>query len=228
MSPAPVRAVLVDALGTLVRLDPPAPALVRELSERVGAEVSEADAERGFAVEIGYYLEHQLEGRDERSLAELRGRCAAVLARELGIDDVDPAAVAEAMLAALSFTPYPDAAPALRELRAGGLGVVAASNWDCSLPGVLRAAGLWDLLDGAATSATAGATKPDPAVFREALAIAGVAPGEALHVGDSPENDLAGARGAGVGAVLLVRDGRPPQGALATLADLPSLVFGPA
>lgn len=228
MSAAGTRAVLIDALGTLVALDPPAPALVRELRSRAGVEVSEAAAERAFAAEIGYYLQHQLEGHDERSLAELRRRCAGVLARELGIEDADPAAVTAAMLAALSFTPYPDAAPALRELRSGGVTVVAASNWDCSLPDFLRTAGLWDLLDGAATSAAAGAAKPDPAVFQEALAIAGVEPEQALHVGDSPENDLAGARAAGVRGVLLVRDGRPPDGALATLADLPSLVFGPA
>lgn len=226
MSAGPVRAVLVDAFGTLVRLDPPAPRLVRELRERLGVEVSEERAERGFAAEIGYYLEHQLEGRDQASLADLRGRCAAVLARELGIEDAEPAAVTGAMLTALSFTPYPDAAPALEQMRARGLTVVVASNWDCSLAHFLREAGLWDLLDGAVTSAQAGAAKPDPAVFRAALAVAGVEPEQALHVGDSPEGDLEGARAAGVRGVLLVRDGRPPEGALTTLAELPALVFG--
>jgi hypothetical protein len=54
-----VTAVLLDALGTLVALDPPAPRLRRLLAEE-GYEVSEEQAAAGFAAEISYYLEHHL------------------------------------------------------------------------------------------------------------------------------------------------------------------------
>lgn len=219
------RAVLFDAMGTLVHLRPPAPLLAEALRKHAGVEVSEEEAGRGFAAEVGYYMEHQIEGRDAESLAGLRRRCAAVLARELGLEHADPEPLTRAMMAGLSFAAYEDSAPVLRDLRARGVAVVAASNWDCSLPEFLRGAGLWDLLDGAATSAEAGAAKPDPAVFERALAIAGVTPGEAVHVGDSPEADLEGARASGVRGVLLVRDGEPPPGAIASLAELPSLLF---
>jgi putative hydrolase of the HAD superfamily len=54
-----VRAVLLDALGTLVELQPPAPRLQRLLRE-AGFEVSEERAAAGFMAEIAYYLDHHL------------------------------------------------------------------------------------------------------------------------------------------------------------------------
>ncbi len=104
---------------------------------------------------------------------------------------------------------------------------MAASNWDCSLPEWLEGAGLWELLDGAASSAVVGEPKPSPAVFHAALELAGVEPGEALHVGDSVENDVEGARAAGVRAVLVDRTGaRAPAGveAVSSLHGVASLV----
>jgi putative hydrolase of the HAD superfamily len=206
------RAVLLDALGTLVRLDPPAPRLRDELAS-YGFEVEPATTERAFAAEIAYYLEHHTEGRDPSSLAELRNRCAAVLHDALGVPALPIATAREAMLAAIRFEPYDDAAPALRGLRERGLRIVVASNWDCSLPDVLARAGLGPLLDGVVSSAAAGARKPDPRLFRAALQLAGCAPDEAVHAGDSLANDVAGARGAGLRAVLVDRSGRadPPR-----------------
>jgi putative hydrolase of the HAD superfamily len=208
----PVKAVLLDALGTLVALEPPAPRLRAELERRTGVDVGLEAAERGFRAEISYYLAQHMEGRDEESLERLRDRCAAALGDGLGVDGLDPAAVREAMLAALRFEPFPDVVPGLRALRERGLRLVVASNWDCSLPGWLAAAGLWELLDGAVSSAVVGAAKPDPAVFRAALELAGARPGEAVHVGDSLDNDVAGARAAGIRAVLVQRAGEPPAG----------------
>src|SRR5205823_7787024 len=111
----------------------------------------------------------------------------------------------------IRFDAYPDAAPALRDLRARGIRLVVASNWDCSLPEVLERAGLASLLDGVVSSAMVGAAKPDPAVFEGALREAGCAPEHALHVGDSLSKDVAGAARAGVATVLLDRAGEHPR-----------------
>jgi putative hydrolase of the HAD superfamily len=220
------RALLLDALGTLVRLEPPPPRL-REQLGRLGIEVSEVDAERAFAAEIAYYLEHHGEGRDAASLELLRDRCAAVLARELGLDHAELGVVRAAMLDSLEFTPFPEVPAALRELRELGLRLVVASNWDCSLPEVLERAGLRSLVDGVVSSAVAGAPKPDPAVFREALRMAGVGAAEAVHVGDSARNDVEGARAAGVRALLVLRHGEAPAGveSVRSLAELAPLLF---
>lgn len=219
------RAVLIDVLGTLVELQPPAPRLRAELAER-GIEVTLERAAAAIGAEISYYLAHHMDGADPEGLDDLRDRCAREVARELGTAPDRHADVRAAMLAALRFSAFPDAAPALAALREAGVRIVAASNWDCSLPETLQRTGLARLVDGTVSSAVAGAAKPDPAVFHAALELAGCAAEEALFVGDSLENDVHGARGAGIRAVLLARAGGAPEGvpAIGSLMELPPLV----
>jgi putative hydrolase of the HAD superfamily len=221
-----VEAVLIDALGTLVELRPPAPRLRAILADE-GFDVTEEQATAGFRAEIGYYLEHHLEGADPDSLEDLRDRCAGVLMDALALPDLDRAVARRALLGALAFEPYPDAVPALRDLRSRGLRLVIASNWDCSLSDWLAPLGLLDLVDGVVTSADAHAAKPAPAAFAAALEIAGVGPDEAVHVGDSVENDIEGARAAGIRALLVWRDGgAPPAGveAVRSLTEVGALL----
>jgi putative hydrolase of the HAD superfamily len=220
-----VTTVFLDALGTLVWLEPPAPRLRALLAEQ-GHEVSEDRAAAAFQAEISYYLEHHLEGSDPAALDDLRDRCARILLDTLELPALDHAGARRAMLAALSFEPYPEVPEVLRELRAGGRTLVAVSNWDCSLPDWLAGAGLLELLDGVVSSGAAGAAKPDPAIFARALELVGARPENALHVGDSLDKDVAGARAAGIRALLVCRDGDPPDGveAIGTLAELPSLL----
>jgi putative hydrolase of the HAD superfamily len=221
----PVRAVLLDALGTLVELQPPAPRLQRALRED-GIAVTEEQAARGFAAEIAYYLDHHLEGSDRERLERLRDRCAEEMRKALGVPELDHATARRAMLGALEFIPYPDVLPALGELRERGLTLVIASNWDCSLPDWLRPTGILELVDGVVTSAEVGAGKPDPRVFERALQVAGAEPAEALHAGDKVDNDVEGAAAAGVRGVLVQREGVPPPGveAVASLSELAALL----
>ena len=220
-----VQAVLIDVLGTLVYLDEPGPHLRAELAKR-DIRVSEEDAAAAIGAEIGYYLAHHMDGATEDGLEDLRDRCAGEILHALGLPGERHAEVRAAMLDALVFTPFDDVVPALRELRERGVTVVAASNWDCSLPDAMARIGLGDLLDGAVSSAVAGAAKPDPAVFLAALRVAGCAPEDALFAGDSLENDVRGAEAAGMRAVLVVRDEMPPTGveAVRSLRDLPALI----
>lgn len=194
----PTRVVLLDALGTLVELEPPSV----HLRAALGDAVPEQRIESAVRAEIRYYREHSDEGRDPESLADLRRRCAAVLSRELGVE-----VSAHTLIEAIRFRPYPDATPALRFLRRRGVGAICVSNWDCSLPGVLERCGLAGLLAGVVPSAVAGARKPSSEIFARALELAGRRADEALHVGDTPDEDIAGARSAGIRAVLIDRRG---------------------
>jgi putative hydrolase of the HAD superfamily len=217
--------VFLDALGTLVELQPPAPRLRARLAE-AGFEVSEERAAAGIAAEIGYYLAHHLDGADRASLDALRDRCAAVMMEALALDGLDHATARRAMLAALEFRPYDDVVPALTALRRGGHRLVIVSNWDCSLPEWLGPAGVIGLVDGVVTSADVGAAKPDARVFRRALELAGVRPEQGVHVGDSLDNDVAGARAIGLRAVLVHRAGEPPPDVewIRSLDELPALL----
>jgi putative hydrolase of the HAD superfamily len=124
------------------------------------------------------------------------------------------------MLASLRFSAQPDARDALVALRARALSLIVVSNWDCGLARVLEAIGLAELLDGVISSGAVGHAKPDPGIFHAALALAGVTPAEAVHVGDSIENDVCGALAAEIGAILL-RRGAPSEASAEPLVGVP-------
>ena len=192
------KAVFLDALGTLVELEPPWVGLRAAL----GDGILDERLVGAVRAEMAYYKDHSHEGRDPESLADLRARCAEVLSRELGTE-----VSAETLVDSIRFAPYPDALPALKALRAAGMKLVCVSNWDISLEQVLDRCGLAEHLDGAISSAVAGARKPDPAIFAPALERAGCTAEEALHVGDTAEEDLDAARAAGIRALLIDRKG---------------------
>jgi putative hydrolase of the HAD superfamily len=222
--PEPIRAILLDALGTLLELEPPAPFLRAELSQRFGVALSETDAQRAIAAEIAYYRQHFDEGRDLGSLARLRSDCAEALRDSLpeAARDRLPAAAAlvGALLASLRFRPFPEVYAALADYRDHYLRLVVVSNWDVSLHDRLRELDLTPMLDGVVTSAEAGARKPARAIFEQALALAGVAAGEAIHIGDSIDEDVAGARAVGIEPILISRDGSAGPDGVQTIATL--------
>jgi putative hydrolase of the HAD superfamily len=198
------RAVLLDALGTLLTFEPPAPHLRRALQERTGVDIGEDAAKTAIRAEIAYYRAHLDDGSDPEALYDLRVRCAKAMALPF-----DTPVVLDALLASLRFRAYDDAAPTLRALREAGIRTVVVSNWDWSLHERLAETGLAQLVDGAIASAEIGSAKPDGAIFAAALKLAGTAPSETWHVGDTPEADVEGARAAGIRPVLIARDEKP-------------------
>ena len=218
-------AVLLDALGTLVALEPPAPALCRELAARAGVELSAPEAESALAAEIAYYRAHLNEGRDRETLAALRRRCAEVMRAALPADahKVELELLESILLSSLRFSAFTDAREAIKEVRRLPARAVVVSNWDVSLEHVLARLSLAPLVDGVVTSAQVGALKPSPAIFKQALVVAGVRPEQAVHVGDSLEEDVEGARRAGIEPILLRRDGRPAPGDVRTISSLSEL-----
>lgn len=206
------RAVLLDAAGTLVELQPPAPLLHRILLERHGIAVSVAAASRGLRAEIAYYRAHMHEGSDAATVTALRARCAEELRRALrpaapDVARLSSSEMTDALLGSLRFRVFEDVSPALSAIRATGAKTVVVSNWDAALEGLLVELGLRRQLDAVVSSGVLGVAKPDPAIFLEALRRVGIAPQHAVHVGDSLVDDVQGARAAGVEPVLLARDG---------------------
>jgi putative hydrolase of the HAD superfamily len=214
--------VLLDALGTLIELERPWPHLVDELAAR-GVVVGEDDARAAMLAEMAYYRAHHDEALDWAALKDLRRRCAAVVQEQLQtslpLDDV-----LDALLGAIRFRAYPEVPDVLARLRAGGARLAVVSNWDVSLHDVLERTGLRPLVDAVVISAELGVAKPDPAIFRAALDRLGAALDGAVHVGDSLEHDVAGARAAGLEAVLVARNGAAGPDGVRTVASLSELV----
>lgn len=107
---------------------------------------------------------------------------------------------------------FDDAAPALRRVRAAGLGVGVLTNGDATQQRAkAERVGLTSEIDVLVASSELAAGKPDAGAFLHTTRLLGVAPGDALMVGDSLTDDVHGAIAAGLQAVLLDRHERHPS-----------------
>jgi putative hydrolase of the HAD superfamily len=104
----------------------------------------------------------------------------------------------------------PGARDALAALAAHGLGLAIVSNADGTVEADLLRYSICQMGSGAGVtvgaildSTVAGVAKPDPDIFHRALEALGVPPERAVHVGDTPAADVAGARAAGIRPVLV-------------------------
>lgn len=107
-----------------------------------------------------------------------------------------------------AWSVYDDVDPTLARLDGMGVRRGLISNWDSRLGPILKDLGLWERFESWTISSLVGIEKPEPAIFKSALSAMSVAPEDAVHVGDNYEEDIRGARRAGMRAVWLVRDGQ--------------------
>ena len=115
---------------------------------------------------------------------------------------------------AATFRLFPGARDLLDAARGAGLKLGLVSNWSVRLPQLVERLGLAPQLDVVVCSAIERCEKPGRAIFELALERAGVDAAAALHAGDSPTKDAAGARSAGLATVLVDHTGKmaPPDG----------------
>jgi FMN phosphatase YigB (HAD superfamily) len=219
-----IQGVLMDALGTLVRLEPPGPRLRASLETRLGLDVSLDRCQAGMQAEIRHYGENCIRAHDAASLAALRLECADVLADVLAAGPNGPELL-PCLTDAISFSAFPDSAPALAALTAAGRRLAVVSNWDVSSVPVLERLGLAGAFETIVHSAGAGASKPDPRPFLLALERLELPADACVHVGDDPVNDGDGARAAGIEPILVDRAGRELPGlSVRSLLELPALL----
>jgi HAD superfamily hydrolase (TIGR01509 family) len=195
-----VRAVLFDVGNTLAHLDC---AYLAAVLRGLGAGVAEEGFARADALTrrdgwppgpdffAGYF------GATARRLGLDAGTASALAAAAAGEHRRRPAGLWDRL--------DPEAVPTLAALRARGLRLGVVSNADGRVEAQLEGFGLRPFLDVVVDSAVAGVAKPDPRIFRLALAALRVPPGEALYVGDMARVDGLGARAAGMPAVLYDR-----------------------
>lgn len=126
-----------------------------------------------------------------------------------------------------NWRPDPQAEPALAHLRAAGFDLGMVSNFDYRLYRIVAGLGLTRHFASITISSEAGYAKPAPEIFRIALAKHGIMAAEAMHVGDVEQLDIAGARAAGIPAILLDPAATEPlrrEGRSARAASLAAVV----
>jgi putative hydrolase of the HAD superfamily len=97
---------------------------------------------------------------------------------------------------------FPDAMPTLEALRSAGFTLGLITNGSVRMQSrKLEHLRLVPMFDTVLISAAEGVHKPDPEIFRRALARLGVDATHACYVGNHPEVDVAGAKAAGLKAV---------------------------
>ncbi len=119
------------------------------------------------------------------------------------VEELVPVLGAPGMTERLWSAVLPGVREALTSLRDLGLRMVVVSNSDGTVEHALTEHGLRPYFEAVLDSHVVGFEKPDPRIFQHALEISGSRPERTLHVGDMYHADVAGARSAGIDALLL-------------------------
>lgn len=228
--------VCFDAGFTLIDARRPMKASVAAVLASAGVPPTEDALHRAWEIADRWFWQeyHRPDNNtwasDERIMATWRHYHRLML-RELGVPDEDGAiveAVAAAHFGIDNWRLYPDVVPTLEALRERGYTIGIVSDWSSRLTLILDALGISPYLNFVLASGAAGAAKPDPHFYHMAARAGGVAPHQALMVGDSYHADVLGARAAGMHALLLDRAGTADPvdvQVIRSLAELPALLY---
>ena len=210
----PLSAAFLDLGNTLLSEHPGRPAIYTEAARAHGVTVDPARMAQLMA-ELHTQLPRELDGAYRYSDAWFRAFQRRLFVDELGLDARELPALSQELFARFedpgTFVLYPGARELLESLRTRGLVLGLISNWSARLPRLLEALDLARSFDFVLGSASERLEKPDPELFRRALARAGVPAADALHAGDRIDRDVQGALAVGL-QVLLVDHERKLEG----------------
>ena len=211
--PPGTRAIFFDAGGTLFHPFPSVGHHYSEVAARHGCKVSTDEVEAAFR---RVWSEHDGIGdlrshSDEKIEKEFWRRIVTAVFKDFkGLKAFDPffnelhTLFAEPGVWRL----YPEVEGVLRALKGKKFIIGMVSNWDSRLLKLCEGLGIDRYFDFKVISAVFGAAKPDPKIFQEALRQADVRADEAVHVGDSLEDDVRGAHLVGIKTLWLDRSNR--------------------
>ena len=223
MRAQPIRAVVFDAVGTLIYPEPSVATVYTTVGRRCGSKLSEVDVARRFRAVFGELETRDRVGDQTTSEQSEYERWQTVVRRVL--DDVTDHSACFTELwrhfaSPSSWQVFPEVPAVLGALAAGGLRLAIASNFDSRLFEIARQIEAIRSCDPVLVSSQIGFRKPH-ARFFEAIPLAlRNEPAEIMFVGDDPQNDVVPARAAGFRAVLVDRAGAAANGTIKSLAEL--------
>lgn len=215
---ASVRAVLFDFGGTLFDYETLAAGerdVLITLARWAGIEADERDIRRTYRAALKRVFYDYL-ARPYYLHRDLFDEVLHTLAKEYGVrlsaELLSRYRTAQFERRAKDFVLRDGVRETLRELRSRGLHLGIVSNVDDDqFVHMLELSRLEPYFDSLLTSQQAQSCKPDLGIFRRALDRAGCEPHEAFFVGDSLQQDIAGANRLGLRSVLIwSRDDQPP------------------
>lgn len=206
-----IEVVFFDAAGTLFHLPRGAGHHYRQVALRSGCDIAAEDFQSAFGAAWKEMppraATREARGDDDRGWwRELVGRVLdrCHVAAEAMDRDAYFAELYDEFTKPGVWQLFPEVRAVLETLRAHyQLGVI--SNFDGRLRAILADLGIAHYFQPVVISSEVGADKPERWIFQRALELAGVAPSAALHAGDDPALDWAGAESAGLRAFHLHR-----------------------
>jgi len=209
-----IKAVFFDFYQTLVGYDPPREEIGARVLKDFGIEIKPEELSRPMTVADEYFIVENarspIRQRSPEDRAAAFTRYQVVMLKEAGIEpspELIAAIIDKWRNSSFKLVLFDDVTPVLSGLKQRGLALGLISNVDHDITPTLTELGLAPLLDVVITSLDTGYTKPQPEIFQEAVARAGVKTGEALFIGDQYQIDVLGAEKAGLKGLLLDRGG---------------------
>ncbi len=207
-----IKAVFLDLYNTVCYFVPPRDERQSLACRQFGLVVAPSALWKAYVTAEDYWTEENgrlaLVRRSPQELEDFYGRYEQVLLRAAGVEV--PQELALRIYRRYSELPrelrlFADVQPAVAEIKRRGLALGLISNTDRDVGPLCDDLGVAESFDFILSSCTVGFEKPDPRIFYLALDLAGVAPQEAIHVGDQYKSDVIGARAAGIKPLLLDR-----------------------
>ena len=222
-----VRAITLDAEGTLIHPYPSVGAVYAEVLARHGISVQPVVLEKSFRSAFTSARDTPRANLSEESEKEF---CRGVVRQTVGrfcpheILDTVFAELYESFSSAKRWKLAEDAIPTLKVLKDRGYRLAILTNWDRRLHHVLSETSLASLVDFCFISSEIGFEKPDRRIFSYVEEVLGLAPQEMLHVGDSIHIDGAGALNACWNFLLLRRGEHKEVDGYFTIPNLAGLL----
>ena len=223
--------VFFDAGGTLLDPHPSFPELFATTCRASGYDISTgqiADVQERLAPHLTeLVLEADLPHAPSLSPAASRTFWTFTYRRFLGELGISDEAMTDKLFETFSsfesYRLYDDAKPSLDALEVAGYRLGLISNFDSWLEKMLIEMEVGHIFNPSIISGLVGVEKPDPEIYRIAIARAGVAPDRCVHVGDSPRTDMEPAEEVGITPILIDRAGRYPESRYARIQELTEL-----
>ena len=204
------KVVFFDVGDTLVRIDPSWSAIYLRCCAEFGLAVDDDALKTAVddASAAGFWDDSgPFEATEEASYRRIKAFDQKVMA-SLGHGDLPDRfyrRLGELFLATEAWLVFPEVRAVLDLLGRAGLRSAVISNWVWGLPELLHDLDLAHHFEHVVASSRVGYDKPHAGIFEHALELAGVPGSEAVHVGDNPATDVAGARAAGIRPILIRR-----------------------
>lgn len=211
----PIHAIFFDAAGTLIKTSRPVGESYALMAQKYGMDVVPGELTERFRVCFSSAPPLAFPGARPAEIRQLERQWWKNLVAKI-FEPYGRFNAFEDYFAELfeyfshpdSWSLYQEVEETLSALKKRPLILAVISNFDSRLFGIVEGLGIAPWFEAVIISSQVGYAKPARQIFHHALGMHRLKAEDAIHIGDSPDKDAAGASAAGLKGVLLDRNGK--------------------